>query len=479
MRASVLVLLGTRKGAFILESDAGRADWSHSRPVLRDLADEPRRRRSGDRHDLCRRRQRVVRPGGLEIHRSRRELDAFERRARNTPRARSRSSPSGAWPPHRAGFMPASSRPACSGSDDGGETWQHCRGIAQPSHAPALAAGRCRADPPRHRAPSRRRAADLGRHLRRPAYFTPPMAARAGSRAIAARAADYLPEGERYPEFGQCVHCLVMAPGTTRSSLSAEPLRHVSQRRWRPALGEHRGRAALELRLSRRRSSARPRDAVSPAAQRRHGGPLRARGEGGGVAHPRWRRALAGAAPRACRRTTRSSACCARPWRPTGWTPPAIYFGTGTGTLFASADEGESWTAIAQHLPAILSVETLVLRTGSSGTRSADVRVLLPNRSCGCFPGSASSWTSKPPRLRGDRRRSIRAGPECATACAIRRPASAATSRSSSRGNAPTLATGSAARRRGADHDRDQRGLELAWILPHRSCAITGATTQE
>src|SRR4029078_10301773 len=25
--------------------------------------------------------------------------------------------------------------------------------------------------------------------------------------------ADFLPEGENYPEFGQCVHCLVMAPG--------------------------------------------------------------------------------------------------------------------------------------------------------------------------------------------------------------------------------------------------------------------------
>jgi hypothetical protein len=29
--------------------------------------------------------------------------------------------------------------------------------------------------------------------------------------------------------------------------------------------------------------------------------------------------------------------------------------------LFASADEGESWTCIAQHLPAISSVETLLV----------------------------------------------------------------------------------------------------------------------
>ena len=38
-----------------------------------------------------------------------------------------------------------------------------------------------------------------------------------------------------------------------------------------------------------------------------------------------------------------------------------VYFGTGSGSLFASADEGDSWTCIAQHLPTITSVETLVV----------------------------------------------------------------------------------------------------------------------
>ena len=41
--------------------------------------------------------------------------------------------------------------------------------------------------------------------------------------------------------------------------------------------------------------------------------------------------------------------------------PAGVYFGTGGGTLFASADEGESWSAIAEHLPTISSVETLVV----------------------------------------------------------------------------------------------------------------------
>ncbi len=42
-------------------------------------------------------------------------------------------------------------------------------------------------------------------------------------------------------------------------------------------------------------------------------------------------------------------------------TPAGVYFGTTGGTLFASPDEGETWTTIAQHLPAIRSVETVVV----------------------------------------------------------------------------------------------------------------------
>ena len=41
--------------------------------------------------------------------------------------------------------------------------------------------------------------------------------------------------------------------------------------------------------------------------------------------------------------------------------PAGVYFGTNTGSLFASSDEGESWVCVAQHLPTILSVETLVV----------------------------------------------------------------------------------------------------------------------
>jgi photosystem II stability/assembly factor-like uncharacterized protein len=40
---------------------------------------------------------------------------------------------------------------------------------------------------------------------------------------------------------------------------------------------------------------------------------------------------------------------------------PGVYFGTSTGQVFASADEGESWSEIASYLPGISSVEVAVL----------------------------------------------------------------------------------------------------------------------
>ncbi|MBN9670023.1 WD40/YVTN/BNR-like repeat-containing protein [Roseibium aggregatum] len=39
--------------------------------------------------------------------------------------------------------------------------------------------------------------------------------------------------------------------------------------------------------------------------------------------------------------------------------PAGLYFGTNTGSVFASLDEGESWQEIARHLPTILSVEAM------------------------------------------------------------------------------------------------------------------------
>ena len=43
-----------------------------------------------------------------------------------------------------------------------------------------------------------------------------------------------------------------------------------------------------------------------------------------------------------------------------GLDPVGVYFGTTSGELWASADEGRSWSRIAEHLPAILSVGAVI-----------------------------------------------------------------------------------------------------------------------
>jgi photosystem II stability/assembly factor-like uncharacterized protein len=40
---------------------------------------------------------------------------------------------------------------------------------------------------------------------------------------------------------------------------------------------------------------------------------------------------------------------------------PGVYFGTSTGQVFASTDEGESWEEIANYLPPVWSVEVAVV----------------------------------------------------------------------------------------------------------------------
>jgi hypothetical protein len=50
--------------------------------------------------------------------------------------------------------------------------------------------------------------------------------------------------------------------------------------------------------------------------------------------------------------------------------PVGVYFGTRGGTVYASADEGESFTEVAAHLPDVLSVRAAVVVGNPSGTEA-------------------------------------------------------------------------------------------------------------
>jgi hypothetical protein len=70
-----------------------------------------------------------------------------------------------------------------------------------------------------------------------------------------------------------------------------------------------------------------------------------------------------------------------------------VYFGTTGGQVYASADAGDTWTAIVRDLPAVLSVEVQTLAFSRARRTS---RTSRPTRGCRRpWPTAASrSWWS-------------------------------------------------------------------------------------
>ena len=124
-------------------------------------------------------------------------------------------------------------------------------------------------------------------------------------------------------------------------------------------MGEHRGRPAIELRLSGGRPSARSGHAFPGAAQRRLPG-RSCPTQGGGLADARCGPDLGGSRDGLPQKNA-FFGVLRQALATDSLEPAGVYFGTSSGTLYASADEGDSWTCIAQHLPTISSVETLVV----------------------------------------------------------------------------------------------------------------------
>lgn len=172
--------------------------------------------------------------------------------------------------------------------------------------------------------------------------------------------ADYFPDDQRYPEFGQCVHHIEMAPGMSDRLYQQN---HCGMYRsddgglnW----------TSIEKGLPSTfgfPAATHPRDAETLFLI-----PLNGDQAGRFMPDARaavWRTRDGGATWQDLREGLPQQHAYFGVLRQAMATdvnePAGVYFGTGSGSVFASANEGDGWTCIAQHLPTILSVETLVL----------------------------------------------------------------------------------------------------------------------
>ena len=353
MATRVVLLVGTRKGCFILESDEARRDWDvrgpfcDGWPIYHAVHDAE----SGTIYAAAASEWHGA--GVWRSARPRRDVGALERGPRLRRGGELRlSKVSGLMAAHGRVIAGAEAAGLFE-SRDGGATWSLLSTLDdQPGRDDWNKPEQPAARPPGHAgAPARprRRRPLLGdraglRHLRddRRRRLVDAAQPRPARRLAAREPRDRLLRP-------QARH----VAGRPRPPLPAEPLRHAPQRRRRPLVGrDHRG-PAERLRLRRGRAPARPRQLLR------------------GPARPRPR-------PRACptgRRRSGAPATAAR--RGGGWTrglpqqnaylgvlreglaiddldSPGLYFGTSTGQVFASNDEGESGARSRATCPASL-----------------------------------------------------------------------------------------------------------------------------
>ena len=172
--------------------------------------------------------------------------------------------------------------------------------------------------------------------------------------------ADFLPEGENYPDYGQCVHCVVNAPG--------KPDRLYQQNHCGMYRSDDGGLSWQSIEAGLPSSfgfpaTVHPRDPDTLYLVPLNGDILGRYVPDGKVAV--WRTRDAGRSWTDLRNSLPQQNAFFGVLRQAMTTdkldPAGVYFGTGTGTLFASTDEGDHLMTIAEHLPTITSVETLVV----------------------------------------------------------------------------------------------------------------------
>ncbi len=357
MNSKVLLLLGTKKGVFILESSPARRSWQlrgpycEAWPINHVIADPD----TG-----------AIYAGGGNAWFGPAVWKTTDLGASWTHSSEGLAYSSGETPissvwslAKGAGRLYAGVEPAgLFQSEDGGQSWDHVQGLrdhpTRPQWQPGGAGLILHSIVPN---PSRE---EIWVAMSAVGVFYSGDGGKSWEPRNRGTRSDYLPDGQKYPEFGQCVHSLVMAPG--------KPDRLYQQnhcgmyRSDNGGLEWHSIEAGLPSTFGFP-AAVHPRDPETLFLL-----PLNGDSIGRYVPNAKaavWRTRDGGTTWQDCRRGLPQSQAFFGVLRQAmavdGLDPAGVYFGTSTGHLYASADEGDSWACVADNLPPIYSVETLAI----------------------------------------------------------------------------------------------------------------------
>ena len=357
MSKSVLVLLGTKKGAFICQSDSARKSWHLRGPFCETWPMN---------HVMADPATGTIYGGGGNEWFGPAVWKSTDKGESWTHSSQGLAYPAGETPVKTVWSLAAAHGKLYAGvepaglftSEDEGQTWSHVEGLRNHPTRPQWQAG----------------GAGLILHsivvhpldpqqiwvgMSSVGVFYTADGGKSWEPRNSGTRADYMPEGHRHPEFGQCVHSLVRAEQSGRlyqqnhcgmyrsddggvnwqsiekglpSSFGFPSAVHPRDPQTLflvPLNGDSSGRFMPDARAAVWKTG----DGGDSWTAKREGLPQE--------------NAFFGVLRQALATDTLE--------------PAGVYFGTGSGSLFASNDEGEGWAAIAQHLPTISSVETLVV----------------------------------------------------------------------------------------------------------------------